>query len=62
MDHILQKVLGSHRISMLDGISRYNQILVHPDDQDKTTFTTPWGTFMYAKMPFSLMKAGATFQ
>ena len=39
----------------------YNQILVHPD-QLKTTFTTPWGTFMYVKIPFGLMNAGATFQ
>jgi hypothetical protein len=62
MDHILQKVVGSQRISMLDGFSRYNQILVHPDDQEKTTFTTPWGTFMYAKMSFSLMNVGDTFQ
>ena len=49
-------------MSMLDGFSGYNQILVHPDDQEKTAFTTPWGTFMYAKMPFGLMNAGATFQ
>lgn len=62
MDYILQKVVGSQRISMLDGFSCYNHILVHPDDQEKTTFTTPWGTFMYAKMPFVLMNAGATFQ
>ena len=47
---------------MLDGFSGYNKILVHPDDKEKTTFTTPWGTFMYAKMPFGLMNAGATFQ
>ena len=47
---------------MLDGFSRYNQILVHPDDQDKTTFTTLWGTFVYAKMPFGLMNIGDTFQ
>lgn len=47
---------------MLDGFSRYNQVLVHPDDQDKTTFTTPWGTFMYSKMPFGLMNVGETFQ
>ena len=35
---------------------------MHPEDQDKTAFTTPWGTFMYVNMPFGLMKAGATFQ
>jgi hypothetical protein len=62
MDYILQKVVGSQKISMLDGFSGYNQIMVHPDDQEKTTFTTPWGTFMYAKMPFGLMNAGETFQ
>ena len=33
-----------------------------PEDREKTAFTTPWGTFMYAKMPFGLMNAGATFQ
>eukprot|EP00253_Pinus_taeda_P034247 PITA_34247 len=49
-------------MSMLDGFSGYNQIPFHPDDQEKTTFTTPWGTFMYAKMPFGLINAGATFQ
>ena len=36
--------------------------MVHPNDQEKTTFTTPWGAFMYAKMPFGLMNVGATFQ
>lgn len=62
IDHILQKVVGSTGISLLDGFSGYNKILVHPDDQAKTNFTTPWGTFMYVKMPFGLMNAGATFQ
>jgi hypothetical protein len=62
MDYILQKVVGSQKMSMLDGFSGYNQIMVHPDDREKTTFTTPWGTFMYTKMPFGLMNAGATFQ
>jgi hypothetical protein len=47
---------------MLDGFSGYNQVAVHPNDHKKTTFTTPWGTFMYAKMPFGLMNVGATFQ
>eukprot|EP00253_Pinus_taeda_P010745 PITA_10745 len=62
MDHILQRVVGSSRISLLDGFSGFNQILVHPDDQDKTTFTTPWRTFKYVKMHFRLKNAGATFQ
>jgi hypothetical protein len=62
MGHILQRVVGSQRMSMLDGFSGYNQVEVHPDDQEKTTFTTSWGTFMYAKMPFGLMNVGATFQ
>jgi hypothetical protein len=62
MEHILQKVTDASRISMIDGFSGYNQILVMPEDQEKTAFTTPWGTFMYDKIPFRLMNAGATFQ
>ena len=52
MDYILQRVVGASRISLLDGFSGYNQILVHLDDQEKTAFTTPWGTFKYVKIPF----------
>jgi hypothetical protein len=62
MDHVLEKVVGANRISMIDGFSGYNHIVVHEDDREKTVFTTPWGTFMYDKIPFGLMNAGATFQ
>ena len=62
MEHILQSMTGASRISMIDGFSGYNQISVMPEDREKTAFTTPWGTFMYAKMLFELMNAGATFQ
>lgn len=62
MDHILQRVVGASRISLLDGFSGFNQILVHLDDHEKTNFTTPWGTFKYVKIPFGLKNAGATFQ
>jgi hypothetical protein len=46
----------------MDGFSGYNQIQIHPADQYKTAFTTPWGTFSYHLMPFGLKNAGATFQ
>ena len=49
-------------MSMMDGFFRYNQVAVLPEDQKKTAFTTPWGTFMYAWMPFGLINTGATFQ
>jgi hypothetical protein len=62
MKHILHKVTGVARMYMVDGFSRYNQVSILPEDREKTTFTTPWGTFMYAKMPFGLMNAGETFQ
>ena len=62
MEHLLQKVSGAKVMSFLDGFSGYNQVVVHPYDQEKTAFTTPWGTFMYSKMPFGLMNAGASFQ
>ena len=62
MDHILQRVVGASKISLLDGFSGYNQILVHRGDQENTAFTTPRGTFKYVKMPFGLKNLEATFQ
>ena len=61
MDYILQNVVGPTRISMMDGFSGYNQIAMHLDDREKTTFTTPWGTFMYDKIPFSIINVRDTF-
>ena len=46
----------------MDGFSGYNQIQIKPEDQHKTAFICPWGTFAYRKMPFGLKNAGATFQ
>jgi hypothetical protein len=58
---LLPRVTGSKIMSMLDGFSSYNQVLVRKEDHNKTTFTTPWGTFEYIRMPFGLLNAGATF-
>ncbi|KAH9307481.1 hypothetical protein KI387_035392, partial [Taxus chinensis] len=54
MEQILQVVACSEIFSLLDGYSRYNQMMVKEDDQFKTAFTTKWGPYAYRKMPFGL--------
>jgi hypothetical protein len=46
----------------MDGFLGYNKIQIKPEDQHKTSFICPWGTFTYRKMPFGMKNAGATFQ
>ena len=62
MEQILQMVLGSKLLSLLDGFFGYKQVLVAKEDRIKTTFRTNWGTFVYRRMPFGLINVGATFQ
>ncbi|KAJ9553598.1 hypothetical protein OSB04_017643 [Centaurea solstitialis] len=52
--------IGGERVK--DGYSGFLQIPVHPNDQEKTMFTCPYGTFAYRCMPFGLCNAPATFQ
>ena len=46
----------------MDGFSDCNQIQIKKEDQHKTTFIFPWGTFSYQKIPFGLKNVEATFQ
>ncbi|XP_013733765.2 uncharacterized protein LOC106437417 [Brassica napus] len=46
----------------MDAFSGYNQIMMHPDDREKTSFITDKGTYCYKVMPFGLKNAGATYQ
>jgi hypothetical protein len=62
IDQVLDTLSGKKYFSFLDGYNRYNQILIAPEDQDKTTFTCPWGTYAYRVLPFGLCNAPATFQ
>ncbi|KAL4303760.1 hypothetical protein GQ457_10G008370 [Hibiscus cannabinus] len=43
-------------------LAGYNQIAIAPEDQSKTTFTCPYGTFAFRRMRFGLCNAPATFQ
>jgi len=61
MEKILKCVPSSETLSLLDGFSEYNQVLVSPEDQLKTAFKTKWGTYAYWKMPFEIINVGATF-
>jgi len=61
MEAVLQKVTGCELLSMMDGFSGYNQVKVKESKQYKTAFTTPWGTYVYVRMPFGLTNTGATF-
>ncbi|KAI5343277.1 hypothetical protein L3X38_011153 [Prunus dulcis] len=56
----MKKVLRAEVLTLLD--VGYNQIAIAPKDQEKTTFTCPFGTFAYRRMPFGLCNAPATFQ
>ncbi|CAL9021127.1 unnamed protein product [Prunus brigantina] len=59
---MLDRLSGHAYYCFLDGFSGYNQIPIAPEDQEKTTFTCPFGTFAYRRMPFGLCNAPATFQ
>jgi hypothetical protein len=54
IDQVLDSLSRKKFFSFLDGFSGYNQIKIAPQDQDKTTFTSPWGTFAYRGLPFGL--------
>nr|GEW33839.1 reverse transcriptase domain-containing protein [Tanacetum cinerariifolium] len=62
MDQMLEQLAGNEYYRFLDGFSGYFQISIDPRYQEKTTFTCPYGTFAYRRMPFGLCNAPRTFQ
>src|SRR3954466_15760296 len=62
IDQIIYSTAGSELLCFLDAYSGYHQIKVAIEDQEKTSFITPFGAFYYTSMPFGLKNAGATYQ
>ena len=62
LDQMLDRLAGHEYYYFLDGYSGYNQIAIAPEDQEKTTFTWPYGTFAFRRMLFGLCNALGTFQ
>ena len=62
IDQMLDRLPGHPHFCFLYGYSGYNQIAIAPEDQEKTNFTCPFGTFAFRRMPFGLCNAPGTFQ
>ena len=62
IDQVLERVSGHPFYCFLDGYSGYFQIEIDVEEQEKTTFTCPFGTYAYRRMPFGLCNAPTTFQ
>ncbi|XP_024004829.1 uncharacterized protein LOC112081985 [Eutrema salsugineum] len=62
IDRLVEATAGNELLSFMDAFSGYNQILMHPQDREKTSFITDRGIYCYKVMPFGLKNAGATYQ
>ena len=62
MDQLLERISGNPYYCFLDGYLGYFHIEISAEDQEKTTFTCPFGTYAYRRMPFGLCNSPATFQ
>jgi hypothetical protein len=61
MDKVVDSAAGSEIMALLDYFSGYHQIWLHKEDEEKTSFITPFGIYYYRRMPEGLKNAGPTF-
>ena len=62
VDVLVDSIAQHQLLNFMDAFSGYNQIQMHEDDQEKTSFVTSQGLFCYKVMPFGLKNAGAMYQ
>jgi hypothetical protein len=61
IDQIIDSAVTSEMMALLDCFSRYHQIWLRTEDEEKTSFITPFGTYCYLRMSEGLRSAGPTF-
>jgi len=61
IDTSIDKAAGCKRFSLLDCFSGYHDMWLKKEDEEKISFTTPFGTYCYTRMPEGLKNAGSTF-
>jgi hypothetical protein len=61
IDASVEKAIGCKRLSLLDYFLGYHQIWLKKEDKEKTSFTTPFGTYCYTRMPEGPKNVGSTF-
>ena len=61
IDTSVDKAAGCKRFSLLDYFLGYHQIWLNEEHEEKISFTTPFGTYCYVKMPEGLKNTGSTF-
>lgn len=57
IDCLVESTAGNELLTFMDAFSGYNQIMMHADDREKTTFITDRETYCYKVMPFGLKNA-----
>src|SRR6185312_9969561 len=62
LNNAMREIVKKEVLKLLDGYFGYHQIPIHPDDQSKTTFICPYGTYAYRRMSFGLCNAPTSFQ
>jgi hypothetical protein len=62
IDQVVDSIASCRLLSFLDCYSGYHQIPLKVEDEIKTAFITPFGTFCYTTVPFGHKSAGATYQ
>jgi hypothetical protein len=58
IDQVIDSAAGCDIMALLDCFSGYHQIWLRKEDEEKTSFIIPFGTYCYMRMPKGLCNIG----